>query len=290
METVTLGTTNRTVSRLGFGGATAAQKDTSVDFDPARPADRDRTIESIQRALDLGINYFDTAAAYGKGLSESIFGEGLADTEPESIFLASKVGIWREQPVRESLEGSLKRLRRDWIDLLQVHGTAYNDSHCDRVLRPGGFLDQLEELKAEGLIKHIGFTIESLNPHLWKFLESGRFDVMQIQYNWLYQHPFLGNRNSGALVDAKERGLGTVTMRTITSGVFQGWINRVNPNNDFDYTPHLLQFVLSTKQVDVALLGMRTPEQVETNVSICNDTDNRIEIESVFKDSTGRRL
>jgi hypothetical protein len=73
--------------------------------------------------------------------------------------------------------------------------------------------------------------------------------------------------------------MGIVTMRTATSGMLQKWIQQVNPANTFDYTPALVQFVLSNPLVDVALVGMRTVAEVEKNAAICNDTAGRIDMD-----------
>lgn len=275
METVPFGKTGRTVSRIGFGGATAGLRNYLGSFDPQTEKDRQGILEAIERALTLGITYFDTAPGYGKGASESIFGEGLAGTDPESIYLATKVGSWSDGDVRESLEGSLERLRRDSIDLLQVHGTVYEGAHRERILRPGGFLDQMEALKSEGLVRQIGFTTEALTPAVWDFIATGRFDVVQVQYNLLFQHPHLFNREAGLLPDAKQAGMGTVTMRSLTSGLFQRWMKTVRPDDDFDYSAALIQFVLSDPLVDVALLGMRNAREVEQNVAIASDPAGR---------------
>lgn len=281
METITLGRTGRQVSRIGFGGATAGLKNYLGSFDPQDHAQRDAILQAMARALELGINYFDTAPGYGDGASEAIFGEALASTPPEKILLATKVGIWKDAEVRASLEASLKRLRRDQIDLLQIHGTVYSDEHRERVLRSGGFLDQMRELQSEGLVRHLGFTAEGLNPPVWEFIKTGAFDVMQIQYNLLFQHPYLGNRKSGLLVDAKAQSMGTIAMRTLTSGLFQRWHRAIRPSDDFDYTPHLLQFALSTPTLDVALLGMRSAQEVAQNVAICNDTAARQDLHAL---------
>ena len=77
--------------------------------------------------------------------------------------------------------------------------------------------------------------------------------------------------------------MGIVTMRTVTSGLFQRWVQWANPENMFDYTPALLQFVLSNPMVDVALVGMRDIDIVQTNVSICEDLSGRINLEELHK-------
>jgi len=99
----------------------------------------------------------------------------------------------------------------------------------------------------------------------------------------MFQHPYSPINDSGALVEADERGVGTVTMRTTTSGIFQEWIETVNPDAEFDYRPALVQFVLSNPLVDVALVGMRDPGVVEANADLVADTDGRIDIEALFE-------
>jgi predicted aldo/keto reductase-like oxidoreductase len=279
MEYSLLGKTGRRVSRIGFGGATAGLKNYTGDFDPQR--DRDKVITCIRKAYNLGINYFDTAAAYGDGASEDIFGEALEPFPKEDIFLASKVTIADYSDARRSMEASLKRLRRDSIDLFQVHGSCYSQRDFDRVMKKGGMLDALEKAKEEGLMKHIGFSIECQNEPLYAFLKSGRFEVMQIEYNILFQHPYDPSWNCGSMVDAEELGLGIVVMRTATSGIFQKWIQAVNPENTFNYNPALVQLVLSNPLVDVALIGMRDEAVLMENVDTCNDLSGRLDLKAL---------
>jgi predicted aldo/keto reductase-like oxidoreductase len=139
-------------------------------------------------------------------------------------------------------------------------------------------IDQLLELKAEKLVRFIGFTSEANNAAVDRFIADGRFDVMQLAYNFLYQHAYDPTRPFGSIIDADQQQMGIVTMRTLTSGLLQKWIGHVNPNNTFDYTPALLQFVLSNPMVDVALVGMRTAAEVQANVEICDDLAHRIDL------------
>jgi predicted aldo/keto reductase-like oxidoreductase len=77
--------------------------------------------------------------------------------------------------------------------------------------------------------------------------------------------------------------MGIATMRAPTSGTFQRWIQMVNPENTFDYTPALIQFVLSNPLVDVALVGMRSPELVVQNAKIVDDLAGRVDIDEVHR-------
>jgi aryl-alcohol dehydrogenase-like predicted oxidoreductase len=284
MEYTVLGKTGRRVSRIGFGGATAGIRNYIQAFDPNDKNGREKIISAIKRAYELGINYFDTAESYGAGASEEIFGEGLAGIPPEEIFLATKVSpffngeIRSAGQIRAALEMSLRRLRRDYIDLVQIHGSYYSEEAADGVLRKGGIAEALEQARAEGLVRHIGFSIEAQNTALERFIASGRFDMLQIQYNLLFQHPYDPYFKIGSLYKAEEAGLGITVMRTMTSGIFQKWIRQVNPSDTFDYGPALLQFVLSNPFVDTALIGMRDIAQVEQNAAVADDLSGRIDI------------
>lgn len=280
MEYTTLGKTGRQVSRLGFGGAPAGLKDYLQKYNPE--SDRDGVIAAIKRGLELGITYFDTAAGYGEGASERIFGQALAGAGAEGIFLATKVGLWGDVDLRRSLEASLRNLRRDSVDLLQFHGTAWTEEEARAILCSGGYLDQMGKLRDEGLIRHTGFTVEVPNAATFAMLKTGRFDVVQVMYNLLFQHPYEPTRKSGLLYDAEQRGAGIVTMRTATSGMFQRWLQCVRPEDAFDYTPALIQFVLSNPLVDVALVGMRSAAEVEANVRTCEDQSGRVDLDRLF--------
>jgi uncharacterized protein len=282
METTSLGRTGVTVSRLGFGGAPAGLTNYLGTYHPQDAAQREQVIEAIQAALDLGITYFDTASAYGQGASETIFGEALRGRR-DGIFLATKLLVSPPTEPRAEIEASLRRLDCEFVDLIQLHGTSYTPAQAEQALKRGGLLDELEQLRDEGLARFIGFTSEDQNPPVYGFIESGRFDVMQICYNLIYQHPAEPTRPFGAMVAAEAAHMGIVSMRTLTSGIFQRWARTVNPADDFDYNPALLQFVLSNPLVDVALVGMRSAAEVRRNVAICADSSGRIDLNALHE-------
>jgi hypothetical protein len=281
MEYTTLGRTGRKVSRLGFGGATAGLKNYLEVFDPENAGQRAGVISAIQKALELGVTYFDTAPGYGSGASEAMFGEGLEGVGGD-IFLATKVPR-KTDDVRQSIEASLGPLKRDSVDLVQIHGSSYSPELTDGLLREGGMVDELGKLRDEGLIKYIGFTSEDTNEAVYRLIRSGRFDVMQICYNFIYQHPYEPSRPFGSILEAVHARMGVVTMRSMTSGTLQTWVDMVNPDNTFDYSPALLQFVLSNEYVDVALVGMRDVSIVEQNVAIVEDAAGRISLDKLHK-------
>ena len=273
--TAALGSLRVRVSRLGFGGAPAGLSNYLGAYDAAAAANRATMVAALRRAVELGVSYFDTAPGYGDGLAEEIFGEAL---DGARVFLATKVPLAAAGRIRQSLEASLRRLRRDRVDLLQLHGSSFGPDQADAVLRPGGMMEELARLKQEGLIGLTGFTSEDNNAAVFRFIASGGFDVMQLCYNFLHQHPYDPTRPFGSLIEAKRRGMATVTMRTATSGTLQRWVRMVNPADTFDYTPALIQFVLSNPRVDVALVGMRDAGEVEANVRLWRDVGGRIDI------------
>ena len=211
-----LGRTGIEVSRLGFGGAPVGLNNYLEPFSPTDDDVRQQLTAAVIRAVELGVSYFDTAPAYGKGVGEQIFGEALDQVE-KSVFLATKV-LPNETNLRGSLEGSLRRQRRDKLELLQVHGNSFDQQTADTLPAPGGLVEQMQELKAEGLIDLIGFTSEDNNVAVYRFIEAGVFDTMQINFNLFFQHPVDWTHPFGSLVDAREHGLGTIPMRTMTAG------------------------------------------------------------------------
>lgn len=283
MEYIEFGNTGRTVSRLGFGGAVAGLKNYLEQFDPDDKASYDGVVGAIEKAYELGVTFFDTAPGYGDHRSERMFGDGLRGISPEKVFLSTKLSGDTRDGVFRSVEASLKCLRREYVDLIQIHGSSYTEERAREILGADGVLSAMEEVKRQGMTRFIGFTSEDNNDGMYMLMKSGRFDSVQMCYNFIYQHAYEPSRPFGSLYEAKKHGLGTITMRTATSDTFQRWVRIVNPDNGFDYTPSLIQFVLSNPLVDVALVGMRTADYVARNVAIAEDTAGRINLDDVYK-------
>jgi len=283
MEYVEFGKTGRKVSRLGFGGAPSGLKNYLGRFDPGSAQAFNEVVDAIHAALELGVTYFDTAAAYGDHQSERMFGEGLQGADPQRVFLATKFSPRTADDMRRSLEESLTCLKRESVDLLQIHGSSYKPADVDAILADGGILEAMEEAKRQGLTRFIGFTTEDNNDGVYRLIGTGRFDAVQMCYNLFFQHPYEASRPFGSLLESKNAGLGTVTMRTTTSGTLQRWLAMVRPGDTFDYMPALIQFVLSNPYVDVALVGMRTRAEVEKNVATASDLSARIDFDQLFQ-------
>jgi len=162
MKTVILGQTELEVSRVGIGGIPLT-----------RPSEED-AIGVVQRALDLGVNFIDTAIGYG--ISEERIGKAIAGRR-DQVILATKGGT------AQHIERSLQRLRTDYVDLWQFHGINSFDSLTE-VLQPGGALEEVEQARRVGKIRHIGFSSHSLRVAL-EAVASGRFETIQFPLNFI---------------------------------------------------------------------------------------------------------
>jgi aryl-alcohol dehydrogenase-like predicted oxidoreductase len=185
-----------TVNRLGFGAMRITGEGIWGD-----PPDRDEAKRVLRRAVELGVDFIDTADSYGPNVSEELIAEALYPY-PDGLVIASKGGLYRERSgpgwpsdarpehLREALEGSLNRLRLERIDLYQLHRpdpkVPYEES-----------LGALAELKAQGKIRHIGISNVD-EEHLRRARALTEIVSVQNRYN-----PF--EPDSGGLIDACER-------------------------------------------------------------------------------------
>lgn len=263
MQKRKLGRTGLEVSPIAIGGAAFTYVQQSTGWDPMSEDGRKVVHATLNAALDQGINYVDTAPAYGNGYSETLVGE-VMKTRRQDCVLASKV--WYEhdrQGVIDSVEQSLTRLQTDHIDILQVHGRMYTPAEVEHILH-GGPLDALVELREAGKIGHIGVTTEEPWTVI-PFLEHEAVEVYQIAYNIIYQAAARHFLIEAAKVDA-----GVVTMRTMTSGIFQREAALLAPEwqSARDLYEVALKFVLSDSRVHAGIVGMRWPEEVKQNVEL----------------------
>ena len=201
MKYRTLGRSGLQVSEVGFGGAGIGHV--------WGPTTDDDCIKAVRRALDLGINFFDTSPMYGGGRSEENLGKGLAGRRQEAI-VATKVRLQKEEDradgaamvaaVRNSVEQSLARLQTDYIDVLQVHHQvgAEKGSYMAAVGPPPRYAllldgddclalgEAMSQMVREGKLRYLGITAwDGHPPAIREALESGVFDTAQILYNLL---------------------------------------------------------------------------------------------------------
>jgi L-galactose dehydrogenase/L-glyceraldehyde 3-phosphate reductase len=222
------GRTDIQISELIFGGGWVG----GILID----ADDDTRREAVRRAMDAGVNWIDTAAAYGQGRSETALGWLLAELA-EQPCLSTKVGLdlaaLDDIPgqIERSLEQSLSRLKRDSVDLLYLHnaiGPPDDDTTIDvqAVLASGGVADTFDRLRQQGLFRFIGITALGDAGAVRAVIDSGRFDAAQVYYNVLNPSAartmppsWTGHHFDGLLAACREQDMGVMAIRILAAGV-----------------------------------------------------------------------
>jgi aryl-alcohol dehydrogenase-like predicted oxidoreductase len=222
------GRTGEYVTMLGTGG-----------FHVGWTTERDAQ-EVIEAALEGGVRFFDTAESYSQGVSEERYGKYLTPKYRDLIFLMTKTTGPDSKTVQEHLEGSLRRLKVDQIDLYQVHSVRTPQDVDDRI--SNGVLDVLLKAKEQGKIKYIGFTGHQ-NPFAHaRMLEQTEqrdlFDGVLMPVNVLDPSYFSFTEN--VLSKALERNLGIMAIKSLADGRFFARKEQANWTSDDPIIPNYL--------------------------------------------------
>ena len=266
-------------------------------------SDDDESLRSLQLAIDLGCNFFDTAAAYGDGRSERILGQVLRANSDKTLYVATKVppknrtwpsrrgfkldDVFPADHIREFAERSLKNLGVSSIDLFQFHVWEDDWAEDDRWRRA------VEDLKREGLIRAVGVSINRWEPeNALRTIRTGAIDAVQVIYNIFDQAP-----EDALFPLCRERGVGVIARVPFDEGSLTGTLTKHStwPKGDWRNTyfvpenleatvdrvdrlgsivPHgstlpelALRFILSNPDVAVVIPGMRKPAHVQANIA-----------------------
>lgn len=269
MEKRVLGKTGLEVSRLGVGLA---------EIGKLTMNDVARVSQVLNTALDEGINFLDTSACYGN--SEELIGRTVAHRRDEYI-LATKCGhitggyegeAWSVQTIKDSVERSLKRLRTDHLDIIQLHTCSVD------VLEKGDVIQALLDAKQAGKVRFIGYSGDN-EAALWA-IESGQFDTLQTSFNLVEQRA-----RTYLFPKAQVQDMGIIVKRPIANGA---WGADESPSSYADQyfkraqlmrqagpipgAPEhrillALGFTLAHDAVDTAIVGTRNPEHMKTNIA-----------------------
>ena len=234
METRVYGRTGMNISILGFGcGAVGGLM--------VRGAAADQE-KAIGRALDAGINYFDTAVQYGNGASETNLGRTMKTLKPSGVFVGTKVRLPAAdcgriaEAVTESLDGSLARLQMDHVDIFHLHN-AITATGGGEALGIRQVLDDVvpafERLRQDGKARFLGLTAVGDTPALHQAIDSRAFDSAQAVYNML--NPSAATalpanypaQDYERLFDhAAMAGVGVIGIRVLAGGALSGSVAR----------------------------------------------------------------
>ncbi len=265
LPTRPLGRTGVNVTVLAVGGYIGMKESRSDKFDP---------VELAHAALDAGVRYFDSAPSYGNGQSERNYGEVLEHRRKE-VFLAAKTGQRTYDGAMREFEESLKRLRTDHVDLLQIHG-ARVDEDLAAWGKADGVFKALEKLRDQKLTRLIGVTGHESADVMCRAIAMYDFDTILTTFNpTAKRSPFAEK----VLPLANRKGLGILAMKVM--GGELGSLAIGNPIKN-DGKPHhddaprqatageLIRYVLGLP-ISVAVVGMDSLEQLRINAAAARE-------------------
>ncbi|MBI5280876.1 MAG: aldo/keto reductase [Candidatus Solibacter usitatus] len=245
MPTATLGKSGLKVSRYVVGGYHMNVQGEKV------------ATAIIHRAIDLGVNFFDSANQYHKGQSDEIYGRALAGGRRQKVMLMTKCEKYSRDEAMKLLEEQLRRMKTDYLDLWQCHQVSEH-REVDQILGPGGSLEAFVLAKKQGKVRHIGFTGHR-DPaiHLRLLGATDAWETVQMPINLIDPHYLSFIRN--VLPEARKKGLGVLAMKSNAMGAIT--------KNNVAQIADCLRFTWS-QDIDTLVSGAETVEQLENNVLV----------------------
>ena len=241
-----LGRTGHNVRLLSLGGQATIEKEGT----------HDTSLAIINRAIDLGVNYIDTAAGYGRGISQMYIGEVMA-TRRKEVFLATKTRSRERDGALRDLEQSLKSLKTDHIDLWQNHNVM-RDEEVEQILGKGGAIEAMLQARDQKMIRFIGITGHFDPAVLAKALQRFEFDAVLMALNPADKHRLSFIQELLPL--ANEKKMGVIGMKIPARG-------RIFKEGAITSIKDPMRYVL-TLPVSTVIIGCDTVAQLEENVKI----------------------
>lgn len=262
----TLGKTGYQVGIFSLGGQATLEQSGTLN----------ESIKIINRAIDLGVNYIDTAAAYGQGISETYIGYVMKDRRNE-VFLATKTHKRSYDESMKLLEKSLKQLQTDKIDLWQLHNIR-TEEDLRKIFANDGAIKALEEAKNSEIVRFLGITGHYDPWVLKKAIDEYNFDCILMALNAADRHDksFIDN----LLPFAVQKNLGIIGMKIPARG-------RIFRPNGIKTMKQAMEYVL-TLPVSTIIVGISTIQELEKNIRIAKNfkplTDEQMkELEELTK-------
>lgn len=282
------GNTGMRVSEIGLGAWQLANPEWGLH-------DKAEALQIVQAALDTGCNFFDTAPGYGDGRSEELLGQALKSVR-QDVIICTKFSHHNEDSgrnfdvanIRPVLEGSLRRLQTDYVDILLLHNPP-------RELMDGRTAPQyeaLEKLKAEGKLRAYGVSLD-WRVELEMVAETTKSKAAEVAYNVFYQEP------AAAFPKAQAQGMGLIVKVPLDSGWLSGRYRRDSHFNDVrqrwspeviarrgalieqlaalvppgtSLTHAALQFILARPEVSTVIPGPKSVAQAVDNFAAASNT------------------
>lgn len=216
-------------------------------------------IALMEAAIELGVTYWDAAPTYGR--AQEYIGKFLPKVR-DKVFLVSKVATDDAKRALEIVEGSLKTMNTDRIDLVHIHNIG--DFNPDRVLGKGGALEGLREAQKRGWVRFVGVSGHYRPSVMAKVLDSGEFDVVMCVLNFVDR--FTYDFENKVLPVARKHKVGVVAMKVM--GAPQKGYGSPNPGMLADYADLAIRYALDLPEVSCAVVGVFTVDELKHNVAV----------------------
>ena len=241
-----LGKTGHNVRLFSLGGQATIEKEGTLD----------ESVAIINRAIDMGVNYLDTAASYGRGISQKYFGEVMA-TRRDEVFLATKTHNRTRDGSLQLLEQSLESLQTDHLDLWQLHNISRMEQ-LDQIFADDGAIHALLEAREQGIVKNLGITGHADPDVLMEGLNRFDFDTILMALNPAdkYHRPFMDK----LLPLANEKGMGVIAMKIPAR-------SRIFKEGGLTSMREALNWTFS-QPISTVIVGCDDVAQLEENVSV----------------------
>ncbi|NIP30533.1 MAG: hypothetical protein GTO02_11220, partial [Candidatus Dadabacteria bacterium] len=258
------------------------------------PTDNNESIKTLHAALDEGVNFIDTADSYGNGYGEELIGKILSERKDKNTIVATKFGwdFYNKNGIRSNLtpeyinfalNNSLKRIKRDWIDIYQIH------SQNPTKIINNNVIETLEDIKQSGKIRYYGFSANYFSDAL-KIIKNYNIDIIQIPYNLINQSAakeFFESIESNpvGIIGREPLASGFLTGKYSTNSVFPKTDHRngysyVYIKNILDKVEQLkfleikgrsltqcaINFCLQNKKIGVVIPGVKNRQQLFENL------------------------
>lgn len=268
MQYTEFGGTGIQVSRLGFG----CMRFPSREVDGKKVFDEEESIRMMHRAMELGVNYFDTAPGYCEKQSEIIVGKALKGRR-DKVYLSTKYPSEEASgdDLERKLETSLKKLDTDYIDFYHMWGISLK-TFVERLDTPDGPMARARKLRDAGVIRHISFSFHDAPENMIEIIRRGEgvFASVLCQYN------LLDRANEDAIAYAHEQGLGVTIMGPVGGGRLGApskVIQDLLPGKVQSSAEMALRFVMNNRNVNIALSGMSSMDMVEENAAVASNLE-----------------
>lgn len=267
-------------SLLGFG----CMRFPTIKKDGKDVIDREKSAAMLDMAIKSGVNYIDTAYPYHNGESELFLGEALKAYPRDSFYLATKLPMWdvkEKDDVKRLFNKQLEKLETDYIDFYLLHGL---NAGSFKTVTDFDIVNILEELRAEGKIRYIGFSFHDSYEVFEQIATYYNWDFCQIQFNYMDSEEQAGMRGYEL---TEKLNIPLVIMEPVKGGSLANYSDDIK-EQFYSYKPGYsiaswaMRWVGSMSNVHVILSGMSTDEQVEDNLKTFNNFEPLSDDEKVF--------